>query len=97
MSKFFMYGTELQDIEQMMMLVPNFDNSTSESRTVKAILGNLHGVAGNIAELRNAYGSGYGKSASYKGLIVRHAKLAVGSSITLVNYLWDTYEWRNIH
>lgn len=24
MTKFFMYGTELQDIEQMMMLVPNF-------------------------------------------------------------------------
>jgi len=72
----------------------NVDESTSESRTVKAILGNLHGVAGNIAELRNAYGSGHGKSATYKGLTVRHAKLAVGSSITLVNYLWDTYEWR---
>ena len=51
----------------------NVDESTSESRTVKAILGNLHGVAGNIAELRNAYGSGHGKSASYKGLTVRHA------------------------
>ncbi|HFI0504509.1 TPA: abortive infection family protein [Streptococcus suis] len=72
----------------------NVDESTSESRTVKAILGNLHGVAGNITELRNAYGSGHGKSATYKGLTVRHAKLAVGSSITLVNYLWDTYEWR---
>jgi len=72
----------------------NVDESTTESRTVKAILGNLHGIAGNIAELRNAYGSGHGKSASYKGLTVRHAKLAVGGSITLVNYLWDTYEWR---
>lgn len=30
----------------------NIDNSTSESRTVKAILGNLHRVAGNIAEKR---------------------------------------------
>jgi hypothetical protein len=68
--------------------------ATAEGKTVKAILGNLHGIAGNIAELRNAYGSGHGKSASYKGLSVRHAKLAVGSSITLVNYLWDTYEWR---
>lgn len=74
--------------------IDNVDERTSESRTVKAILGNLHGIAGNIAELRNAYGSGHGKSASYKGLTVRHAKLAVGSSITLVNYLWDTYEWR---
>jgi hypothetical protein len=63
-------------------------------KTVKAVLGNLSGIAGNIAELRNAYGSGHGKSASYKGLTVRHAKLAVGSSITLVNYLCDTFEWR---
>ena len=70
------------------------DESTPEGRTVKAILGNLHGIAGNIAELRNAYGSGHGKSASYKGLTVRHAKLSVGASITLVNYLWDTYEWK---
>ena len=55
----------------------NVDESTTESRTVKAILGNLHGIAGNIAELRNAYGSGHGKSASYKGLTVRHAKLVI--------------------
>jgi hypothetical protein len=73
----------------------NIEGSTSEDKMVKAILGNLHGIAGNIAELRNAYGSGHGKSAHYRGLTARHAKLAVGSSITLVNYLWDTYEWRS--
>ncbi|MDR1895594.1 MAG: abortive infection family protein [Prevotellaceae bacterium] len=72
----------------------NVDEATAESKTVKAILGNLHGIAVNIAELRNAYGSGHGKSANYKGLTVRHAQLAVGSSVALVNYLWDTYEWR---
>lgn len=65
----------------------NVDASTAEGETVKAILGNLRGIAGNIAELRNPYGSGHGKSASYKRLGARHAKLAVGSSITLVNYL----------
>ena len=72
----------------------NVSETTAEGKTIKAILGNLHGIAGNIAELRNPYGSGHGKSASYKGLTVRHAKLAVGCSITLVGYLWDTYEWR---
>lgn len=72
----------------------NVDASTAEGKTIRAILGNLHGIAGNIAELRNQYGSGHGKSSSFKGLELRHAKLAVGSSITLVNYLWDTYEWR---
>jgi len=72
----------------------NVDPNTSEAGTIKAILGNLSAIAGNIAELRNAYGSGHGKSATYKGLTVRHAKLAVGSGITLVQYLWDTYEWK---
>ncbi|MDR1358549.1 MAG: abortive infection family protein [Coriobacteriales bacterium] len=51
-------------------------------------------LSSHIAELRNLYGSGHGKSASYKGLTTLHAKLAVGSNITLVNYLWDTYECR---
>lgn len=72
----------------------NVDPSTNEAGTVKAILGNLSAIAGNIAELRNPYGSGHGKSATFVGLTVRHAKLAVGSGITLVQYLWDTYEWK---
>jgi len=72
----------------------NANENTAEGKIVKIILGNLQGIVGNIAELRNLYGSGHGKSASYKGLTVRHAKLAVGSSITLVNYLWDTHEWK---
>jgi len=72
----------------------NVDMTTTEAATIKAILGNLHGIAGNIAELRNTYGSGHGKGARYKGLTIRHAKLAIGSSVTLVEYLWETYEWR---
>lgn len=73
----------------------NIDESIPEAKAIKAILGNLRSIASNIATLRNAYGSGHGKSASYKGLEERHAKLAVGSSITLVHFLWDSYEWQN--
>jgi hypothetical protein len=72
----------------------NVDKTTTEATTVKAILGNLHGIAGNISLLRNAYGSGHGKGSSFRGLTVRHSKLAIGSSVTLVQYLWETYEWR---
>lgn len=62
------------------------------AETIKAILGNLRSIATKLAELRNPYGSGHGKSASFTGLEERHAKLAVGSSITFVNFLWDTHE-----
>lgn len=59
---------------------------------IKSILGNLKAVAQSVAELRNLYGSGHGKAGSYKGLEPRHANLAIGSSTTLVRFLWDSYE-----
>lgn len=62
------------------------------AKTMKALLGNLRGIAGALAELRNSYGSGHGKSVSFRGLKERHAKLAVGSSVTLVQFLWDSFE-----
>ena len=69
--------------------------TAKEAASIKAILGSLKGIATHIAIIRNAYGSGHGKSASYKGLQERHAKLAIGSSITLVNFLWDSFERKN--
>lgn len=62
------------------------------AKSIKAILGNLKAIAQGIAELRNLYGSGHGKPSSYKGLEGRHASLAIGSSTTLVRFLWDSYE-----
>lgn len=62
------------------------------SENIKAVLGNLRSIPIKLAEIRNLYGSGHGKSASFSGLEIRHAKLAVGCSITFVTFLWDTYE-----
>lgn len=57
------------------------------SENIKAVLGNLRGISTKLAEIRNPYGSGHGKSASFTGLETRHAKLAVGCSITFVTFL----------
>lgn len=62
--------------------------------TMKKLLGNLRAIVKYLGELRNAYGSGHGKSATYKGLQPRHARLAVGSSLTLVRFLWDSFQYR---
>lgn len=67
-------------------------DSDPVAENIKAVLGNLRGVSSKLAEIRNPYGSGHGKSASFTGLETRHAKLAVGCSITFVTFLWDTYE-----
>ena len=70
-------------------------DTAKEANAIKGILGSLKGIATQIAIIRNAYGSGHGKSASYEGLQERHSKLAIGSSVTLVNFLWDSFERKN--
>lgn len=78
---------------KLLNLTPkNIPDSDPVSENIKAVLGNLRGITTKLAEIRNPYGSGHGKSASFTGLEIRHAKLAVGCSITFVTFLWDTYE-----
>lgn len=60
--------------------------------SIKAVLGNLRAIPTKLAELRNPFGSGHGKSASFVGLEERHAKLAVSCSITFVDFVWSTFE-----
>ena len=59
---------------------------------IKSVLGNLRAIPTKLAEIRNPFGSGHGKSASFRGLEARHAQLAIESSITFVNFIWSTFE-----
>jgi hypothetical protein len=61
------------------------------SDTIKRILGSLGSIPHGLAELRNLYGTGHGKSARTKGLSPRHAKLAVGAASTLAVFLMETH------
>ncbi len=85
-----------ETIKLLKLMPKDIPDTAPASNEMKAILGNLRAISTNLAALRNPYGSGHGKSATYKGLEERHAKLAVGSSITLVSFLWDTHERRCI-
>lgn len=58
--------------------------------SLKRIYGSLKGIVTPIAEIRNEYGTGHGRTADFEGLDARHAKLLVGMSATLVQFLWDT-------
>lgn len=89
-------GNLVDETMKLLEITPkHIPDTAKEATAIKAILGSLRGIATNIAIIRNAYGSGHGKSASYKGLQERHAKLAIGSSVTLVNFLWDSFERKN--
>lgn len=86
-------GQLTKKVMKLLKVTPkNIDDKLPAADAMRRILGNLSAIAEGIATLRNNYGSGHGKPASYKGLEERHAKLAVGSSITLVEFLWCTHE-----
>ena len=73
------------------LLPANVRATDQGADAIKAVLGNLRAIPTKLAELRNPFGSGHGKSASFQGLEERHAKLAVGSSITFVDFIWSTF------
>lgn len=79
-------------LDALSLLPSNIQATDQGVDSIKAILGNLRAIPSKLAELRNPFGSGHGKSASFEGLEERHAKLAVGSSVTFVEFVWSTYE-----
>ena len=74
------------------LLPANIHETDQGADAIKAVLGNSRAIPTKLAEIRNPFGSGHGKSASFQGLEERHAKLAVGSSITFVDFIWSTFE-----
>lgn len=66
---------------------------SSDYQEVKQIIGGLSGIAGGIAQLRNAKGSGHGRP-----LRVFHepssieARLAIDSCITLIHFFWSIHK-----
>lgn len=90
------YNRLVTETRKLLQITPNdIKDNIPEAETMRSLLGSLATIANNIAQLRNVYGSGHGKSDSYKGLQERHAKLAIGCSMTLVNFLWDSFERHN--
>jgi len=80
---------------KLLKLTPEgIPNETKAASSIKQILGSLSSVVQGISELRNEYGSGHGKTGSFKGLSSRHAKLAVGAASTLAIFLLETHEIR---
>lgn len=80
--------------EELDLLPEGVSPASRDPETVKRILGSLAVIAGGVAELRNAYGTGHGRSPGARGLGARHAKLAVGAAATLAVFLFETHEER---
>lgn len=86
-------GALVKAARKSLKLVPeDVPDSVKASDTVRRLMSNLGAVTDSLAALRNAYGTGHGRSAQTGGLEPRHARLAVGSAATLATFLFETYE-----
>lgn len=83
-----------QTTKQINLTPEGIPDETKAAKTIKSILGSLTTVVQGLSELRNQYGSGHGKKASFKGLSPRHAKLSVGAASTLAIFLLETHKFR---
>jgi hypothetical protein len=82
-----------KEVLKVLKLTPDDISDTVKANdTIKQLLGHLSAISQSMAELRNSYGSGHGKDIKFKGLTSRHARLAVGSAVTAVHFIWETYE-----
>lgn len=60
----------------------------------RQILGGCAGIAAGLSGLRNAFGDSHGKGKSYPKPQPRHARLAINATMTLAEFLIETYEAR---
>lgn len=90
-------GQLVKSVRSALGLLPEaIPNQAKGSETIRRLLNNLGSVAQGLAELRNLYGTGHGKSGTARGLSPRHARLAVGSAGALATFLLETHYERGI-
>lgn len=80
--------------KELALTPDDIPEKAAAAETIKRLLSNLATITQGIAELRNQYGTGHGKTAQTKGLSSRHAKLAVGAASTLAVFLLETHQSR---
>ena len=81
--------------KELQLTPTDIPNDAKAADTIKRLLSNLATITQGLAELRNSYGTGHGKTADSKGLQSRHAKLAVGAASTLAVFLLETNDERS--
>ena len=85
----------VKQVAEALELVPKgIIKEAKAKEIIKRLLSNLGAVSNSLAELRNIFGTGHGKEASSKTLLVRHARLAVGAATTLAVFLLESHKER---
>jgi len=80
----------------LQLLPENIDNNKKGAESIKKILGGLTTIVQGLAELRNTYGTGHGKSANFKGLQPKHAKLAANAASIVAYFLLEAHNKKTL-
>lgn len=78
----------------LQLLPEDISENAKGSNTIRRLLSGLGTITKGLSEIRNLYGTGHGKDGRARGIMARHAKLAVGAATTLSLFLWETHQAR---
>lgn len=82
-------------ITRELQLVPNdVSDEAKGAENIRLILRNLTQLTNNLAQLRGLYGTGHGRDGTFRGLQPRHARLAVTSAVAFIDFVTETYRYR---
>ncbi|HEM4275431.1 TPA: abortive infection family protein [Streptococcus suis] len=87
-------STLQKKVFRLLNLDANHNISAKNNDDVKRVLSGLNQIVSGINNLRNDKGDGHGKGLAFTELPSRYATLVVNSSVTLINFIWDTYSDR---
>lgn len=81
--------------KQLQITPDSVSVDAAAAESIRQVLGSLGTIVSGVAELRNSYGTGHGKSSSAGGQLgSRHARLVVGAASTVVVFIFETYNDR---
>jgi len=80
--------------KHLRLLPDDIADHAKGAKLIKVLLSNLTQIPLGLAELRGLYGSGHGRAGNYRGIEVRHARLAVGAAVTFIDFVTATYHQR---
>ena len=82
--------------KELSLLPESIPDSAKGDKIIRRVLSNFNQITQGLAELRNLYGTGHGRSGRTGGIQPRHAKLAVGAAVTLATFLLETHMERDL-
>lgn len=81
-------------VKELQLVPEGITDETKGAENIRLILRNLVQLTNNLAQLRGLYGTGHGRDGQHRGLQPRHARLAVASAVAFVDFIADTYRYR---